>query len=66
MTGPVRNRLLERDLAGDARWALAVLAGVVLAVLILPGADAWTLCGAAVGVVVVLVALSVLRARRRP
>jgi len=58
--------LMQRTLADDIRWAAFVLAGVVLALLILGADDASALVGAIVGVITVVVVLNVLRRVRRP
>jgi len=52
--------------AGDLKWAVAVLAGVVLGIVVLGGGDDWSgLIGAVAGVLAVVV-VRVVRRRRRP
>ena len=58
--------LMQRTLADDLRWAAFVLAGVMLALLVLGADDASALGGAVVGVITVVVVLNVLRRVRRP
>jgi len=53
--------VMERTLADDLKWAALVLAGAVLAFLVLGADDVGVLVGAAIGVVAVIVVLSVLR-----
>jgi hypothetical protein len=58
--------VMERTLADDLKWAALVLAGAMLAFLVLGADDAGVLVGAAIGVVAVIVVLSVLRRGHRP
>ena len=53
--------VMERTLGDDLKWAALVLAGAVLAFLVLGADDVGVLVGAAIGVVAVIVVLSVLR-----
>ncbi len=53
--------LMQRSLADDLKWGAFVLAGAVLAFLVLGADDAGVLIGAAIGVLVVIVVLNVLR-----
>jgi len=54
----------ERGLIGDLKWALAVMAGVVLAALVF-GVDPSLLAGAAIGVTLVVTVRVISRHRRR-
>jgi len=54
----------ERGLIDDLKWALAVMAGVVLAALVF-GGDASLLAGAAIGVALVVTVRLISRHRRR-
>ena len=57
--------LMQRTLADDLKWALFVLAGATLGVLVFGGGDTSLLLGCVIGVVVVIVVVSVLRRVRR-
>jgi hypothetical protein len=58
--------VMERTPADDLKWAALVLAGAVLAFLVLGADDVGVLVGAAIGVIAVVVVLSVLRRGRPP
>jgi hypothetical protein len=54
----------DRGIAGDLRWAAAVLAGFALGALVF-GAEASILVGALIGAVLVVAVRALLRRRRR-
>ena len=53
--------VMQRSLADDLKWAALVLTGAFLAFLVLGADDAGVLVGAAIGVLVVIVVLNVIR-----
>ena len=57
--------MMQRTLADDLRWALFVLVGVTLGVLVLGGLEASFLLGSVIAVVVVIVVLNLIRQVRR-
>jgi inner membrane protein involved in colicin E2 resistance len=56
-----RPPVMQRTLADDVKWALLVLAGVILGYLVLAGADTALLLGSLLGLVLVIVVLNVAR-----
>ena len=56
----------ERGLAGDVRWAILVLAGMALAVLVFGESAALLIAPAVVAVVIVAVRALLRRRRTRP
>ena len=57
--------MMQRTLADDLKWALAVLTGATLGYLVFGGGDISLLLSFVIGAVVVIVVLNVLRRERR-
>lgn len=57
--------LMQRTIADDLKWALAVFAGAILGYLLFADGDTALLLGAFIGIVLVVVVLNVVRAVRR-
>jgi hypothetical protein len=57
--------VMQRTFADDLKWGALVLAGAVLAFLVLGADDAGVLVGAAIGVLGVIVVLNVIRRSSR-